>query len=149
MILDSVDAIGRYGDIAALRAVIDYVQRHEVASLPDGRTDIDGDRLFCTVQSYAPKDASDARAETHRRYADLQYVLSGAERIGYSRACGEPVESDPEKDIWFYPDADMTQLLLDAGMFAVFFPGEAHAPCIMARPGLAVRKAVFKIQMSA
>jgi YhcH/YjgK/YiaL family protein len=35
--------------------------------------------------------------------------------------------------------------LLDAGMFAVFFPEDAHMPCILADGPEAVKKVVIKI----
>ena len=37
------------------------------------------DHLFFLVQKYRTKAQNDARFESHRRYADLQYVVSGEE----------------------------------------------------------------------
>ena len=55
---------------------------------------------------------------------------------------------DPEKDIQFFrpPDnACMTQLHLQAGQFAIFFPDDAHRPQISDDKVFNVYKAVIKI----
>ena len=58
-----------------------------VADAPpaEGRVDIDGERLFAIAEHKTPqrRAAHDLVWETHRRYADIQYVARGAEAHGY------------------------------------------------------------------
>ena len=45
----------------------------------DGRYDIEGDRVFALVQSYTTVPASEKKYESHRLYADIQFIAAGAE----------------------------------------------------------------------
>lgn len=51
------------------------------ADTPDGRYDIE-DGLYVNVMTYSPRSAEGATFETHRKWADLQYILSGSEFMG-------------------------------------------------------------------
>ena len=80
---------------------------------------------------------------------DIQLLLAGKESIIYrdvedTECIGE---YNPEKDIAFFskPDAGLA-IPLEVGNFAVFFPGEGHAPGI-GDPDNTVIKAVFKIKV--
>jgi len=48
---------------------------------PDGRHEIDGDNVFCMVQSYETRPRDGQRFEAHRQYADIQMILDGEEAI--------------------------------------------------------------------
>ena len=59
----------------------------------------------------------------------------------------EEVEANPQKDIWFY-HGPTDYVSIREGMFAVFFPNDAHAPNIAHPDGCnAVRKCVFKVHI--
>ncbi len=83
--------------------------------------------------------------EVHRRYVDVQLCLIGDEQIGWRplAQCAAPQGPfDCERDIQFFNDRPETWLALRPGLFAIFFPDDAHAP--LAGEG-EVRKAVFKL----
>ncbi len=50
-----------------------------------GRHDLDGDDLFALVQEYTTRAADECVWEAHRRYIDVQFVVTGAERMGVAR----------------------------------------------------------------
>jgi YhcH/YjgK/YiaL family protein len=86
-----------------------------------------------------------AKLEAHRRYADIQITVRGTEEIGYkpTAGCTEPeAPFDENKDAILFRDAPEVWTPLAEGMFAVYFPEDAHAP--MAGQG-SVRKAVIKV----
>jgi len=88
--------------------------------------------MFALVQRYKTKPVSEARWEKHQRYMDVQYVVSGAERIGYAAFTEglRVVEAyDPQRDIAYYHSSGVL-VPLSAGMFAIFTPNELHAPCL-------------------
>lgn len=148
MILDSIENIGRYKDVEGLREAVEYLQQHSCSGLKPGHYDIDGDRLFMNVAEFTGKNPDEARYEVHGNYIDLQYVLEGSEKMGYlPDPDGKAIESaDYDHDIWFYPyDEKETNLTVRAGMFAVFFPGELHAPGMSFEGNGRIRKAVLKI----
>jgi YhcH/YjgK/YiaL family protein len=157
MIVDKLNNWRRYAGLEELRPAFEFLERHAGETLPEGRLDIDGDRLFALPQSYAPKPVEGARFESHRRYADVQYIADGAEMIGYAPTDTLALETpyDPEKDIAFYErPACYTPIALPAGCFAVFYPEDAHMPCCRLDADAAlrstsepVRKIVLKVKL--
>lgn len=149
MIADIIENISTYAGIPGLKKVIEYINTNDISSLPVGRTNIDGDNLYVTIDHPQLREESTARAESHDNYADLQLIIEGSEIMGYAakRDMGEPVESHPDSDIYFYKEGGFSRILFRKGMFAIFFPNDAHAPCIKAPSCEKVTKAVFKIKM--
>ena len=79
-----------------------FLKGTDLASLPDGRVEIDGAAVYALVQSYTSKPEVDApRFEAHRRYADIQVVVQGTEYIGWAaiEAMAFTTEYSEEKDI--------------------------------------------------
>ncbi len=134
MILDTLSHIDGYCEVhRRLRDAAAFLKRADLVSLPDGRIDLDGDLLYATVMRVPGRAPEEAKLESHRRYIDIQVLLDGVERIGWrtvNAALHEVAPFDVERDIVFYTEAAGTLLTLQAGMFAVFFPQDAHAPMI-------------------
>lgn len=110
--------------------------------------------FFVNVSGYDSKVMEAAVAESHKKYIDVQVILSGNEAIYVPAAGKEPSATMPfdnEKDYALYaptPFADFHLLRMTAGSFAIFFPGELHAPSV-ALDGKSepIRKAVLKVLM--
>lgn len=110
---------------------------------------IDDENVFALVQEYVTKNSKEIRWESHRKYIDVQFILSGNENIGYSRCEALKLMEDfsEGKDIAFYKSPKTyTQITLSEGMFAIFYPGEAHLPCCISETPSNVKKIVFKIK---
>lgn len=150
MIVDTLANAGRYRTVLArLQSGFDYLESFDPAT-PDGRYEIDGDRVFAMVQSYETAPSTEKRFETHRRNLDIQYIVSGRERLLHLDREGlEPsTQYDEKKDVIFYHDpAASSSILLGPGEFAVFFPSDAHKGGCMAGGRDAVRKVVIKVQV--
>ncbi|HEY8965672.1 MAG TPA: YhcH/YjgK/YiaL family protein [Candidatus Methylacidiphilales bacterium] len=118
-----------------------------------GRHEGEGKNLFVTVHDYETGPAGAKPYEAHARYADIHYVLRGRETIHYAPLDRlRPLSPyDGEKDIRFYEgrDEDLPSLVLEAGAFALFLPGEAHKPGCLAGTSPYVKKAVAKILLPA
>ena len=131
MIADHLSNWRRYEALAPLRPAFEFLEGQTEVCLGSGRIEIDGDRLFALVQAYAPGPVADGRFESHRRYADIQFVAKGREMIGSAPADQLQVDApyDSEKDVEFYalPKA-FSQLALSDGCFAVLYPEDAHMP---------------------
>ncbi|MFC4303333.1 YhcH/YjgK/YiaL family protein [Cohnella boryungensis] len=134
---------------AAVRQALELVMERRILEKEPGRYELQGEELFVLVQEVRTRPARDIRPEAHRTYADIQLVIEGKERIGYrTRAEEEQIVQDDreEKDIAFYSGLeDESELILNAGDFAVFFPGEVHRPCGAVGEESGVRKAVVKL----
>jgi len=118
------------------------------ADIADGRYDIDGNRLFALVQSYATTPAAERKLEHHRKYADIQFLFQGEEFIEYVPLDGLPVDTpyDEVKDYGLVRDsADRSAVVLRPGQWAIFFPQDAHKPGCALHGSTAVRKVVVKV----
>ncbi|MHB8969865.1 MAG: YhcH/YjgK/YiaL family protein [Pirellulaceae bacterium] len=153
MILDRLDHASMYRALGAdIARAFDYLQQTNFRDVPDGRYELDGERLFALVLRYPPKPLDQAMWEAHRRYLDIQYVVAGSERMGYTSLCDElPVRQpyDPQKDIVFF-EAAGDWVEVPAGSFAIFAPHDVHAPGLAAkRPEASAQvcKVVVKCQV--
>ncbi len=116
--------------------------------LPLGRHDLDGDKLFVLVQEYTTKAESAGRWEAHRRYADIQLIVRGRERIGIAaiEQMTVDVPYDETKDVALF-NGSGDWLTMTPGRFAIFFPQDVHLPCIELGGGEMVRKVVVKVAL--
>ena len=152
MILDRLHQSGRYTALhASFARAFDFLATADWAALTRGsasvRHVIDGDRLYVSIDEKDGRGRDGARLEAHRRYIDIQMTISGAEEIGWRPLadCRQPAGPfDHVKDIVFFDDTPDSWLVVPPGMFAIFFPEDAHAP--LAGLGL-LKKAIVKIAL--
>ncbi len=73
-------------------AGFEFLQRSDLASLPDGRHEIQGQQLFALVARGFGRGQENSPLEFHRRYIDIQYIVSGVDSIGWqaTRDCRRP-----------------------------------------------------------
>ena len=148
MIIDILTQSSRYEALNPLfEAAFRFLRGTDLQSLADGRTVIDGDRLFALTQSYETQPAQDGKLETHRQYIDIQFIISGEEYIGYAPLDGLHLACpfNTEKDICFHHGDAAGFTRLTAGMFAVFFPYDAHLPGRHFTAPARVKKVVLKV----
>lgn len=131
-----------------LKKAFEFLRRPGLAALPDGRYEIDGDRVYALVQRYSTQEAAEPRFEAHRKFIDVQYLAEGAEVIGWAPleavAVGEPY--DELSDVLFgRARGGWTPVRLEAGMLAVLWPADAHAPRLAAGAPGPVAKVVVKV----
>jgi YhcH/YjgK/YiaL family protein len=153
MILDRLENAAIYRSLGtSIAMALDYLGRTDFSQMPEGRYELDGDRVFAIVQRYRPKPPAEARWEAHRQYLDVQYVAEGVERIGYAPLVdGLPVQLayDSQKDVAFF-DVRGDLVTVPAGSFAIFYPTDVHAPCLAAERSAAavdVCKVVVKCRV--
>ena len=150
MILDLLAHAAPYERLhAGFSSAFAFLRRSDLATLAAGRHAIDGDRSYAIVQDYDTLPLAEGRLEVHRRFIDIQYVISGEELIGYAPLAGQP-EAVP-----YVPDKDLAFLLgpadpipLRAGQFAIFFPHDAHMPGRTGGAPVKVRKVVVKVAVT-
>jgi len=148
MILDLLENAERYwGTHPACAAAFAFLRRPDLATLPDGRIDLDGAKLYALVQRPEGRGHAAARLEAHRKYADIQYVIFGQEEYGWRARADAPEATEPyddERDIEFFPGAPAVWLPAPPGSFAVFFPEDLHAPLAGCGP---LHKVVLKVRV--
>ncbi len=133
----------------AFHKALAFLLRPDLKDLPDGKYGIDGERVFAMVQRYVTIEQSVPKFEAHRKYIDLQFLVSGAELIGCAPLAKLSVTEayDEEKEACFgtVPPGAWTPLRLEAGQLAVLYPEDAHAPHLAAGAPAPVVKVVVKI----
>ena len=149
MIKDYLKNATIYNSISEyLKKGFDWLQNSDLEKLPDGKYEIDGDKVYASIQTYETKD--DAKYESHRKYIDIQYVISGQEKIGVVNVanCTTCVEYDSQKDLEFYDiNQDDEYLLLNEGQFIILYPHDAHKPSIKVNTTSIVKKVVVKVAL--
>jgi YhcH/YjgK/YiaL family protein len=136
--------------IQGLERPFEYLARTDLAALPLGRTNIEGDDVYVMVSEAETRPPEQVRFEAHRRYIDIQLVVRGQEAIGFAPDASlvtlEPY--DAAKDIEFFAVPQESKVLaLHAGDFAVFEPGDAHRPSLHLDGPHVSRKAVVKVSV--
>lgn len=149
MIFDTPQNAFRYFSAESpFRRGIAFIEKALAEGIADGSYELDGDACYAMVQRYETAPAAGKRAETHRRYADIQAVIEGEEIIEWCPAAGLVIDTPyaPENDIAFYREASgAAPLILRPGLFVVFYPEDAHKPgCALTIPAT-VRKVVVKV----
>jgi YhcH/YjgK/YiaL family protein len=136
---------------AGLRKAVDFLGRRDLMSLSDGREEIDGERVFALVQRYETARVDEPRFECHRKYIDVQFMVSGEEVIGWAPAGNMTVTEayDAGKDICFgtVAEGQWVPVRLEAGQLMVLRPEDAHAPKGAAGGPSKVMKIVVKVAM--
>jgi biofilm protein TabA len=98
-----------------------------------GKYPVEGNLMFAVVQEMDSEPWAQRRPEAHEFHADIQFLVSGEEKIGVLRSPGklEVTENRMESDdVAFYKiTGEESALILKPGMFAVFFPADIHRPC--------------------
>lgn len=148
MILDVLDRGHHYLEMHPLFGkAFAFLRNTDLMQLAPGRHDIEGDRLYVSIDQEVGRGHEGARLEHHRRYIDIQVCLEGDEQIGWLPlgCCNERTEPfDPARDVGFFKERPHSWISLTPGTFAVFFPADAHAPLAGTGP---VRKAIVKVMV--
>jgi YhcH/YjgK/YiaL family protein len=151
MIYDTLENFGKYFHTGSpLFGALFFMTEFD-PSKPDGRYEIESEKIYALVSSYETSPASQNRFEIHRKYADVQIVVEGEETVEVSLS-SEPksmIEYCYAMDkIFLESPGDSASLVMGRGYFAVIYPNEAHRPNCDVHGKLHVRKIVVKVRMN-
>ena len=150
MILDTLCQSAPFRQLGPrFAAGLKWLEEFSLAT-PDGRHDIAGGDVFALVQSYDTVPPSQKKYESHRVYADIQYVAAGSEVIYYAPTIGliPTMAYDEGKDCLLYSDpAAGTPLLLQPGSFAIFYAQDGHKPGCLHQAACRIKKVVIKVKL--
>lgn len=84
-------------------ATFKFLTETDLKNLPTGRTDLSDD-VYVVVSEYETKEKEDAKFESHQKYIDLQYLISGEELIGLTneKNLEVAIPNSESNDITFY-----------------------------------------------
>ncbi|MCK5802273.1 MAG: YhcH/YjgK/YiaL family protein [Lentisphaeria bacterium] len=131
MILDKLDNAAHYCSCKpGFAKAFDFIAKALESMPEEGRYEIDGDQVYAMVQHCDGRGRDGAKLDTHRKYIDVQFTVSGREVIGWCALadCTPADGYDEEKDVELFGDASTAWIDLPEKHFAIFFPEDAHAP---------------------
>lgn len=148
MILDSINQFSDYENLHPLfPKALEFIQSLDFNNLQLEKKEIAGKDLFVTISDSNLKSKEDAKLEAHNEYIDIQIPVSKAETFGWAprkELKSESAPFDQTKDLIFYNDIPTTYITVQPLNFVIFYPEDAHAPCI----GLdTVCKIVIKVKV--
>jgi len=124
-----------------------FLKEQNLEKLANGKHPIDDDNVFVMVTENPTKDYDSAKWESHRKYVDLHYVISGEEKIGVCpiRKLTVSQPYDSSKDVANYSGEGKTYSAVP-GVFFIFFPADGHRPGITPGGNKPDKKIVIKIR---
>ena len=144
MIFDKISNIDKYDfseDVISFVKNLDSgisIGRHQI-----NKTD------YANVETYSTKYHENCYFEAHKKFIDIQILLSGYERIDFtSKNLQVREDYNADRDIVFFenPEYSTNTVCLENGYFAMFVPGEAHKPQMnLHKLPSEVKKVVVKI----
>jgi YhcH/YjgK/YiaL family protein len=149
MIVDKIENAKLYAGISPLvTKALAVLGSKDIASKPEGRNEIDGDRLYFIVEKYTTKARECGLMEAHRKYVDVQFVVDGQESIfvEHISRLRETIPYSDENEATFYEQpAIFHEIIMSKGIFCILFPEDGHAPCRTTIKESNVHKVIFKI----
>lgn len=149
MIHAPLDQSARYEGLHPLfKAAFDYLKSHDLSRLAPQTITIQGEEIYGSLMELASNPQDEQPLEAHDRHIDIQLLLAGEERIGWSprSRCQEiTVPYDMEKDILFFGERPTSFVDLVPGEFVILYPEDAHAPMIGS--GDQIKKIIIKVKL--
>jgi len=141
------------GDITiypeSIQKAIKYLLDTDLENKEAGVYEIQGRDIYAQITDMETAPKNEKKPEIHKKYIDVQYLVSGIERIGIAVDTHKNKVSEAyseEKDVLFYEECEgETDLLMLPGNFAVFFPNTVHRPGCNDGKNAKIRKVVIKI----
>lgn len=151
MIIDKLEnAEFYYGLGEKYQKAFEFLKNTDMKNIENGKHDINGDEIFVSVQDYQTKTENGAEFEAHKKYTDIQFIITGEERLGYGniKNFSPTTQYDEEKDIVFLKNNETKNefAIAKENYFLIFAPQDAHMPCISIDKQTYVKKAVVKIK---
>ena len=132
MIIDKIENCALYyGAHPNFEKAFAFIKKAIAENLAVGKYELDGKNLFASVQEYNTKEEQAARFEGHRKYIDIQYIVSGTEYVEVTDITkAQPItEYNQEKDVQFYQTNERVWNGVWAeNEYGIFFPYDIHRP---------------------
>ncbi|QLB21418.1 hypothetical protein A6B43_07745 [Vespertiliibacter pulmonis] len=120
----------------------------DLANLPLGKQPLE-DGIDMNVMEFTTEPADRKQAELHRKFIDIQVLISGEEAIEYD--VGMPdlslySEYNEDADYQLTPEtANKNVVILRPKMFVIFLPNETHKPGVSINGDKLLKKLVVKV----
>lgn len=148
MLISSLALAEQYDYLAEkFRIGYAFLRKPDLADLAVGKIELE-QGVTASVQEYTTIPTNEGKYETHDRYFDIHYMVSGRECFDLAprNALEEKIPYDAERDITIYHSPETaSQMILTQGDLIVVTPEEAHMPKMIAGEPCEVKKIVLKV----
>jgi YhcH/YjgK/YiaL family protein len=148
MIIDQLSELSRYVTVLpGLEKVVEIVKSGVLDSIELGQYKTEDPRVRYNVFTYETKNDFSDEYEIHRKEADVQILLSGREKMEVSPRTPlvETQAYSEAKDVSFASGQTLVTYHAANDTFALYFPGEPHAPNLTDKTPSTIKKIVFKV----
>ncbi|MFV0440470.1 MAG: YhcH/YjgK/YiaL family protein [Lachnospirales bacterium] len=106
------------------------------------------DDFFAMVQIGETKEYNLCKFETHRKYIDVQFVVSGSEILEWDNVKNLEIDTnyDEKSDCALYK-GEGDRLSIKKNMFYIAYPSDAHKPCTHREEQTSYKKIVLKLKI--
>lgn len=131
-----------------IKQAFDFLAQNNWKILSAGKYEFD-ENIFGNLQEYVTHPENESEYEVHRKYIDIQYMISGEEIMATGNLDNFKVtkEYNEERDVAFGTCTNTTKLLVNEGYFTIFTPIDAHKPCLISDTAKNVKKIIVKIKI--
>lgn len=128
MIVDHIKNAAKYTCLSkAFQTALTYLKNYD-PDTPHVKELYLDETVIIRSASYMTKVEEDCVFEAHMKYADIHYIVSGAECIGYAPTDHLTVTATYEADDAILLKGKGTNIPLEAGFFMIVLPDDAHMP---------------------
>ena len=144
MFIDKLENLGNYIKDEQLKTAVETFLKNAKDVEAGKHPILDG--TFANVLEYTTKPFEGVKMEAHRKYLDLQYIVSGEEAVlKQDLDDNEPInEYNEVKDVVHYSPKSFDRAILVEGTFGIMFPEDLHQ-CIATTSPALLKKVVVKI----
>ena len=149
MIFDSIDKLYLYEkSFPSLKTVKNILENKNLMEMEPGSYTTDDPLCRYNICQYNTSEES-KDFEIHKKEADVQIMLEGYEIMTapFRDLAKNAGPYDEEKDIHFVGGPHAVSYVAKPGTFAIFLPGEPHAPGLAIESSQPARKVVFKLSI--
>ncbi len=156
-IFGTLEEIEKQSFLRKFPEIIAYLKKRtlekDIQSLEDGKSfeeEIKGRDIFVIHQAYHTKPREEKKYESHRKYIDIQFIVSGEELMEVTSPSRLTITSpyDDKEDYALYSNKEKGSTLdIKKGEAALFFPQDAHMPCLNKGASKRVIKSVVKFSV--
>ena len=152
MVVDKLEHAALYNGLGPrFQRALEWLRTVDPDTLTPGeRVEVDGKEIYAFLFAVDTLPVEECKLECHKNYADIQYLVSGLEGVGYAlpdAPLEQLTEYDPDGDIQFYT-TQWDTLTIRPGTFYIVWPQDLHAPRVAVGAPAPVRRLVVKVKLN-
>lgn len=128
---------------------ITYIKQLKIEEIEIGKKIVVNENFFFNIQSYETKEKENCKLESHKKYIDIQMMISGKEKMELADVARLTIKEEYNEDAdvmyWNTPERIST-VILSEGDYIVLYPENAHRGAVKVEKAEQVVKIVGKVK---